>query len=578
MIIQRIPFEINFPLKILKNKKINFKVEKEREKIFKRHIYYYKYKKIKNTYLKKRWETFFSLAQEIVKFMKKRYPNLNILSISVFGSSVYSKNNGDFDFLVITKGNIFSYDETKLTIIKNGKNVKHSVGISIKGIENFSNGVFDSKSNISLNLQSQIIYRTAISLFRRHIPIIGFDFVDNKKIFLKNGYAQVSDLLSNAYELYYLKDKRPNMSNKERSRKILSRIYEAISYINFLEKNTKINNIRKQTTLLIEKATTLQQSKKFFDKMVLLYKNKTKDLNKKFKGKRKILRVLLNESLRKNIKERLENYWKEAGLPYQWIETILKILSKYDYNEDLAIKKIRKKFPSISNKNSVDYSKKLKDFRKIKTKNLAKRIKNDVAGRLITDVGGRTDDFIEQILILNKKIEKAYVTDLCSFTTRSKNPKINFVVQSSSTKIPFNEKSIDTIIFSMVLHHLNKKQQKEMINNSISYLKKNGIIIIIEDTFPEKINAKGYDKITQNFLKFNVHDKKRILSFYDWFGNKLMRNRDNIPLFYNYKTMEEWKKLFEGYGIKQIKSEFIKWDKSNPDLFPPKAIIVFQKD
>ena len=29
--------------------------------------------------------------------------------------------------------------------------------------------------------------------------------------------------------------------------------------------------------------------------------------------------------------------------------------------------------------------------------------------------------------------------------------------------------------------------------------------------------------------------------FYDWFGNRLMRNRDKIPINYNYKTMEEWK-------------------------------------
>lgn len=56
-----------------------------------------------------------------------------------------------------------------------------------------------------------------------------------------------------------------------------------------------------------------------------------------------------------------------------------------------------------------------------------------------------------------------------------------------------------------------------------------------------------------------------------------MRNRDNIPLFCNYRTMEGWKKTFERYGMKQIKSEFIKENKSHPDIFPPKAIMVFQK-
>lgn len=150
-------------------------------------------------------------------------------------------------------------------------------------------------------------------------------------------------------------------------------------------------------------------------------------------------------------------------------------------------------------------------------------------------------------------------------------------MQSSSTKIPFTEKSLDTILLSMVLHHLEKKQQKEMINNLVAYLKNRGRIILIEDSFPEKTNIKEYDKITQDFLKFKSRDKKRILYFYDWFGNRLMRNRENIPLFYNYKTMEEWKKIFEKYKMKQIKSEFIKENKSHPDIFPPKAILIFQK-
>ena len=48
-------------------------------------------------------------------------------------------------------------------------------------------------------------------------------------------------------------------------------------------------------------------------------------------------------------------------------------------------------------------------------------------------------------------IKKAYFSDLGSFTTRSEKPKIIFVVQSSLTKMPFSEKTIDTMILSMIL-------------------------------------------------------------------------------------------------------------------------------
>lgn len=278
MIINKIPFEIDFPLKILKNQKVNFEKKKEREKIFRRHIYYYKYGKTKNFFLEKRNKIFFSLAKEVTKYIKKVHPNLDILNISIFGSSLHSKNFGDFDFLVITRGNVFRYDETELIITKNEKKMKYPVGVSIKGIENFSKGVFDEISNIPLDHQRPIIYRTAISLFRRHIPIIGYDFVNNKASFLKNGYAQVSDLLNNAYELYYLKNEKSNRSNRERSRKILSRLYEAISYTLFLENDAQTNNFKKKIAIQKEKGVTLNESRKIFDHFILFYQKKTEYL------------------------------------------------------------------------------------------------------------------------------------------------------------------------------------------------------------------------------------------------------------------------------------------------------------
>ncbi len=568
----RIPFMIDFPIKVLdKSKKINFTDKSNRTKLFRRNIYYNK-----NHLMEKRYKIYLSLAQKISELVKKEYKLPNILNISVFGSSLYSPNPKDFDFLIITKRNLFSYQKMKLIIKENGKNIRYSVGISVKGIENLSKGVFDIKSKIPINFQVQVIYRTVISLFKRHVPIIGYDFVKNRKLLFNNIYGQVSDLLNNAYELYYLKNKELKLNNKKRAQKILSRLYEAVSYVNLLEKNTILGKFRRKIFSQIKNKISLRDAQKTFDDVFFLYQKKTSKLYKNSRDKGKILRVLLDDKLKYNIEERLENYWRYAGLPYQWIHTILDILSKYYYDEDLVIKRIRKKFPSIQNENSLDYSQKLKEFRKIKVKNLAKRIKRDISGISIADVGGRTDDFVEQILLLNKSIKKAYVTDLFSFTSRSKNPKINFVVQSSLTKIPFTRKSLDTIILSMVFHHLNSKYQKEMIKNLNSYLRNKGKIILIEDTYPEKTNISKCSRITKEFLSFKPSEKKKILYFYDWFGNRLMRNRDNINLTNSYKTMEGWKSFFEKNGMKQIRSEFIKENPTSPDIFPPKAIIVFQ--
>lgn len=56
-----------------------------------------------------------------------------------------------------------------------------------------------------------------------------------------------------------------------------------------------------------------------------------------------------------------------------------------------------------------------------------------------------------------------------------------------------------------------------------------------------------------------------------------MRNRDQLSLVYNYRSIEEWKKFFERKGLKQIFSEFIGEKEKHLSLFPPKAIIIFEK-
>lgn len=577
MIITKIPFDIDFPLRILKKKKVNFDNQQERRKIFKRNIYYYKFMNVKNQYLEERSKIFLDLGRRISKVLKMKYPQLKILNVSIFGSALYNKNNDDFDFLIITEGNIFRYEKLKLKVDKSGQNKFFSVGVSIKGLENLSKGIFDNKSKVSLNFQSQILYRTTISLFRRHIPLIGYDFENNRKVFLKNVHAQISDLLNNAYELYFVNNEGKKYEENDRSRKMLSRTYESISYLKILRNDIRVNYFRKKVANKINKKTSLEVSKKIIYEMIAIYEREIKHVNKGLGVNKNFLKFLLNKDLKENVAARLKNYWAHARLPYLWIDPILEILKKYSYSEQLGIEMVRKKFPQIRHTNSPDYGKKLEYFRKIKVKNLAKRIVKNISKEPLADVGGRTDDLVEQILILNKNIKISYVTDLFPFIKISKNPKINFIVQPSATKIPFEKNSVGTVIMCMVLHHLSDWQQKEMIKNLFSYLKIGGKMIIIEDTFPKNIPLDDYDLTTKKFMKFSFSERKHILYFYDWFGNKIMRGRDDMPFFHSYKTMDKWKETFNGFGLKQIESEFIKENKDYPDIFPPKGIMVFQK-
>ncbi|MSS74734.1 hypothetical protein EXS73_00765 [Candidatus Pacearchaeota archaeon] len=267
MKIKPVQFDVGFPLDLFEKNKINFRKKVERKRLFKRNLYYQINGK-KNKILEKRWKIFNNLANIIEKQLLKERGGTKIKSISVFGSGLHSENNEDYDFLVIIKGNTFQNIKKEIKI----KNKAYSVGVSIKGEENLSKGIIDKFAPFDKCFQRAIINRTSISLPWRHLPIKGVDFKENKIIFLKNCPAQIYDLLFNAYNRYYLKDIRNELSSETRKRKILSRIFEASKYIGFICFSKNVKDIQKKVSKLKEnKETTLTSSKKIFNSFVNYY-------------------------------------------------------------------------------------------------------------------------------------------------------------------------------------------------------------------------------------------------------------------------------------------------------------------
>jgi len=279
--IKRIPFKIDFPFEIFdESKKIDFSNPDERKKLFDRNIYRFLYYGNKNPLLEKRSRIYQGLSQKVVNLIDRHSPSLEVLSCSIFGSSLFSEKPGDFDFLVITKGNEFSLEETTMDLEEISserfrKNEGYNVGISVKGVDNFKGGICSPLSSIPEEYQKQIIYRTSSALFRRHIPFLGYDFLENGELFQRNLYAQASDLLINTFDLYYNDNERIKLSHNKRANKILSRIYEAVTYLSFAEDNPEIRQLRKQIYNSIGFELPLRETKRLFNRVVSIYNNKT---------------------------------------------------------------------------------------------------------------------------------------------------------------------------------------------------------------------------------------------------------------------------------------------------------------
>ncbi len=260
-------FDIGFPLELFEKREINFRKKAERERLFKRNLYYHLDGK-KNKILEKRWKIFNNLANIIKKQILEEKETTDIMSISVFGSALHSKNNEDYDFLVIIEGNTFQNIKKEIKV----KNKIYFVGISIKGKENLSKGIINKLAPFDKKFQRAIINRTAISLPWRHLPIKGFDFKENKSVFLKNCPAQIYDLLYNAYNRYYLRKIEDKLLPETRKRKILSRVFEASKYLEFIYNKKESKSLQAKISKLKEdKMTSLSSSKNIFNFFVKYY-------------------------------------------------------------------------------------------------------------------------------------------------------------------------------------------------------------------------------------------------------------------------------------------------------------------
>jgi len=269
--INKIPFRIRFPLKILNSRKVDFQDKDLRKELFNRNIYYYLDKNKRNTLLEERAKLYYDLSNEVWNRIKDN-SGLEVLSLSIFGSSLFSENPGDFDFLVIVKGNEFSLEETSLRLNCLSNKEKYNIGISIKGLENFTKGICNSDPPASEEFQKQIIYRTASALFKRHLPIRGYDFINNNREFRRNLYAQVSDLLNNTFDLYYNENKNINLNKSKRAQKILSRMYEAATYLNLTGSNKKTENLRSAVYQSMNNPL-FEDSRRLFNEVLNYYNN-----------------------------------------------------------------------------------------------------------------------------------------------------------------------------------------------------------------------------------------------------------------------------------------------------------------
>lgn len=113
--------------------------------------------------------------------------------------------------------------------------------------------------------------------------------------------------------------------------------------------------------------------------------------------------------------------------------------------------------------------------------------------------------------------------------------KIPFKKMEAHDKLPFKDKSFDTVMFNDVLHHTDYENQKKLLKEAERVTKKQILAFELRPTLSGKLA--------------------------DFLINKIHYIRMNIP--FTYRTTSEWKSLFEDLGFKYEAKEVRK-----PFLYP----------
>jgi SAM-dependent methyltransferase len=188
-------------------------------------------------------------------------------------------------------------------------------------------------------------------------------------------------------------------------------------------------------------------------------------------------------------------------------------------------------------------------------------VKNYLNGaNTFLDFGAGKLALIRRIARENPNIQKFYGFDPGSNPDYiSFDERVEFINDFDKLK---NLKNIDVIYSSFVFHHLTAEEIDNSLKLIKSILAPNGKFILVEESFPiestfelennskAKLESLGYSlnkEASKLFEKLSTKEKFLAIYLNDVLIN--LKNLSYMPWTFEYKSMEEWRKLLKDYGF-----------------------------
>jgi len=133
--------------------------------------------------------------------------------------------------------------------------------------------------------------------------------------------------------------------------------------------------------------------------------------------------------------------------------------------------------------------------------------------------------------------------------------------------------SPDVVVLTWVLHHMEFNEQQQYICEMKKILKKGATIVVLEDSYSEKLNPKiGLDH-HKLFMEFSPEDRLTIMSILDFVSNRVLSRERTCPVTFTYRTLEKWKQVFESTGFNVVSVDYLGFP-TPKNINTPQSVLV----
>lgn len=188
----------------------------------------------------------------------------------------------------------------------------------------------------------------------------------------------------------------------------------------------------------------------------------------------------------------------------------------------------------------------VEDYRKL---NLLKSLTiadiNSFNGTVI-DVGAG-DNMLGYVLKKNSSNAARIIgVDIVKSKSIAIDTDLEFRIQTDQSVIPVANNEADTVVLRYALHHMSYEDQLKILDEIKRILKKNGTLIIYENTYSHNLEPRDKDEYYLHkkilYLK-NPMRIKLLISVLDIFSEGIKDKHGPFP--FTFRTVEEWLNLFK---------------------------------